>query len=66
MSIIFSVSSKLSNSRFQVTKYKFNSMLIYFKNTLGITQEIYVKPEETMAEFVAKSRTTWKLGESKN
>ena len=29
-------------------------MLVYFKNTQGITQEIDVKPEETMKEFVAR------------
>ena len=29
-------------------------MLIYFKNTQGITQEIDVKPEETTKEFVAR------------
>ena len=29
-------------------------MLFYFKNTQGITQEIDVKPEETMKEFVAR------------
>ena len=29
-------------------------MLVYFKNTLGIIQEIDVKPEETMKEFVAR------------
>ena len=44
----------MSNSRFQVRKYKFNSMLGYFKNTQGITQEIDVKQEETMNEFVAR------------
>ena len=45
---------QLSNSRFQVTKYKFNSMLVYFKNTQGITKEIDVKPEETMKEVLAR------------
>ena len=30
-------------------------MLVYFKNTQGITQEIDVKPEETMKEFVARA-----------
>ena len=54
VSIIFSVPSQFSNSRFQVTKYKFSSMLVYFKYTQGITQEIDVKLEETMKEFVAK------------
>ena len=54
VSIIFSVPIQLSNGRFQVTKYKFNSMLVYFKNTQGIIQEIDVKPEETMKEFVAR------------
>ena len=29
-------------------------MLVYFKNTQGITQEIDVKPEENMKEFVAR------------
>ena len=29
-------------------------MLVHFKNTQGITQEIDVKPEETMKEFVAR------------
>ena len=29
-------------------------MLVYFKNTQGITQEIDVKPEETMKKFVAR------------
>ena len=29
-------------------------MLVYFKNTQGITQEIDVKPEETMKEFVER------------
>ena len=29
-------------------------MLLYFKNTQGITQEIDVKPEETMKEFAAR------------
>ena len=29
-------------------------MLVYFKNTQGITQEIDVKPEETLKEFVAR------------
>ena len=29
-------------------------MLVYFKNTQGITQEIDAKPEETMKEFVAR------------
>ena len=29
-------------------------MLVYFKNMQGITQEIDVKPEETMKEFVAR------------
>ena len=48
--------SQLSNSRFQVKKYKFNSMLVYFKNTQEITQQIDVKPEETMKEFVARVR----------
>ena len=28
-------------------------MLVYFKNTQEITQEIDVKPEETKKEFVA-------------
>ena len=28
-------------------------MLVYFKSTQGITQEIDVKPEETMKKFVA-------------
>ena len=46
--------SQLSNSGFQVTKSKFNSMLGYFKNTQGITQEIDAKPEENMKEFVAR------------
>ena len=31
-------------------------MLVYFKNTQGIIQEIDVKPEETMKEFVARVR----------
>ena len=31
-------------------------MLVYFKNTQGITQEIDVKPEEIMKEFVARVR----------
>ena len=52
--ITFSVPSQLSNSRFQVTKCKFNNMLLYFKNTQGITQEIDVKPEETKKDFVAR------------
>ena len=30
-------------------------MLVYFKHTQGITQEIDVKPEETMKEFVARA-----------
>ena len=34
-------------------------MLVYFKNTQGINQDIDVKPEETMKEFVARVR---KLG----
>ena len=55
VSITFSVPSQLSNSRFQITKYKFSSMLVYFKHTQGITQEIDVKPEETMKEFVARA-----------
>ena len=29
-------------------------MLVYFKSTQGITQEIDVKPEETMKKFVAR------------
>ena len=29
-------------------------MLVYFKNTRGLTQEVDVKPEETMKEFVAR------------
>ena len=29
-------------------------MLVYFKNTQGVTHEIDVKPEETMKEFVAR------------
>ena len=29
-------------------------MLVYFKNTQGIIQEIDVKPEETIKEFVAR------------
>ena len=29
-------------------------MFVHFKNTQGITQEIDVKPEETMKEFVAR------------
>ena len=29
-------------------------MLVYFKNTQGIIQEIDVRPEETMKEFVAR------------
>ena len=29
-------------------------MLVFFKNTQGITQENDVKPEETMKEFVAR------------
>ena len=52
--IIFSVPFQLSNGRFQVKKYKFNSILVYFKNTQGIIQEIDVKPEETIKEFVAR------------
>ena len=55
VSITFSVPSQLSNSRFQITKYKFSSMSVYFKHTQGITQEIDVKPEETMKEFVARA-----------
>ena len=31
-------------------------MLVYFKNTHGLTQEVDVKPEETMKEFVARVR----------
>ena len=31
-------------------------MLVYFKNTQGIIQEIDVKPEETIKEFVARLR----------
>ena len=31
-------------------------MLVYFKNTQGITDEIDVKPEETMKKFVARIR----------
>ena len=31
-------------------------MLVYFKNRQGITQEIDVKPEETMKEFLGKIR----------
>ena len=31
-------------------------MLVYFKNTQGITQEIDVKPEEIMKEFAARVR----------
>ena len=30
-------------------------MLVYFKNTQGITQESDVKVEETMKEFVARA-----------
>ena len=44
-----------SDSRFQVTKYKSNGMLAYFKNTQRITQEIDVKPEETMKKFKARA-----------
>ena len=29
-------------------------MLVYFKNAQGIIQEIDVKPEETIKEFVAR------------
>ena len=29
-------------------------MLVYFKNTRGLTQEVDVKPEETMKEFAAR------------
>ena len=31
-------------------------MLVYFKNTRGVTQEIDVKPKETMKEIVARVR----------
>ena len=47
--------SQLSNSRFLVTKYKYNSMLVYFKNTKPINQGIDLKPEETMKELVARA-----------
>lgn len=54
LSITFSVPPQLRNSRFQVRKYKISSMLVYFENTQVISQEIEVKPEETIKEFVAR------------
>ena len=54
VSITFSVPSQLNNIRFQVGKYKFNTMLFYFKYMQGIKQEIDVKREETMNEFVER------------
>ena len=54
LSITFSVPPQLRNSRFQVRKYKISSMLVYFENTQVTSQEIEVKPEETIKEFVTR------------
>ena len=39
---------------FLLTKAIFADMLVYFKNTQWVTQEIDVEPEEIMKDFLAK------------